>query len=140
MFEPTQKEVVLKLMSEARKEVLGQLIKHAGIGPKDWHIIDEVMGATFTEVTDGYLKQLMILMEHLAELSPEVPEDIQQTLIRLNIHTIMLTTIVKAHFDVISETGRAANDAHLHLDRVLRAADAEQEVDFKVIRCRGEES
>lgn len=137
MFEDNQKDAMLRLVFEARKEVVSNVIQHAKIGPKDWHLIDEVMKATFSELTDGYLQQLLILMQHLSEISAEVPEGMQHALIRLNVHTIMLTTVLKAHFDVISETGRTANDAHLHLERVLRAAEAEQEVDVKVIHCRG---
>lgn len=137
MFTANMPNELMNLVDAARAEVIDNLKRESKIGPTDWHLIDDIIAATFDETVAAYMRQLVKLMQMLADADISVPRSVQLELIKLNIHSVMLTSVLTAHFEVIRETGRVAHDAHLHLDRVKRAAEREQTVAVAAIYGRG---
>jgi hypothetical protein len=108
-----------------RRELLAQTMEKE-IKPNDWSAVDLVIGRLFNELTVLQTTQTRALMEALSE--DRLPEGLHEEITNGQIVVTAISSLILAHFEVVLANQRQVNDAHLHFDRVLRAAEDGQSI------------
>jgi len=119
-----------------RRDVLKRAMEDP-IKPGDWHAVDEVIDRIFNQyvkIQNAQTSSFMSLLNGLDEKTcTDVPQSFRDSITSGQVVSTALASLLIAHYEVILETTRAANDAHLHFDRVLRAADDGQEIVVHIV-------
>lgn len=117
-----------------RREVLANAID-GPIKPADWRAVDRVIARLFHELMVLQTEQAGLLMQVINDMPCETPEGLHEIITNGQVVSTALSSLILAHFEVILENERQVNDAHLHLDRTLRAAETGQGIIVKEM-CR----
>jgi hypothetical protein len=120
-------ELIVQFVSERRNALLDMVKETAKVAPADWDTIHTVMAELLGNVLMGYTRALMLTTKEVSRLEAglEPNKDLGEELLKENVESVVLSTILMAHMEVLKDVGCRMNDAHLHLDRVRRAADKE---------------
>jgi len=115
-----------------RRDLLKRAIGDTVIKPDGWTAVDYVVDRLFNQyvkLQNAQTSSFMGLLNGFHEKTiGEVPAEFRDSLTNGQVVATAIASLLLAHYEVILETQRAVHDAHLHFDRVLRAADNGQEI------------
>lgn len=125
-------EVIQTAVRVARLSALKDAMKER-IVPEGWNQVDEVVHQMLMELLMVHTAQMATLMAALNEAGVHPSEDVMRLNLEGQIVATALGSMLMSHFDVTRSNGRNVNDAHLHFDRVLRAANEDEAMVFEVV-------
>lgn len=124
-FFNVQVENVRERIVEGMKEV-------EAIGPSEWSKIDMAAHFMVIEMTKCMHDLMKLVMTRLNEAGATASNEEVRDIVDAQLVISAMSSLLAAHFEVSVANGRTQNDAHLHLDRVLRAAK-EMKVEVRLV-------
>jgi hypothetical protein len=124
---------LLKLVRTLRAKRVSVLKEKGNISADDWSKVDKLARIMTQELINTYTEHLRLLMEALIEAQVAPSPKVQRQMLALNIEATVSGSLLLAHHDVLEERGRDVKDADKHLDRMLRAAEIDQNIAVTMI-------